>query len=198
MVSDETLKGFLLSAYQYWLWGAATNLIKPSPIPGINSYETFSQETPEGRLTITNYVGGVYSTVGTYWVHQESTPILQIANHGAFSEYITDERVAEINSLIVEALSTDPNSRIPPEPGITGIIRYDKGDLTYLAQGFGNVWNMDWVEVVVFADQSKSFTLDLLEDRERYLSFRQFGFDLLGRDNNWLLYYNFINHHRIR
>lgn len=132
-----------------------------------------------------------------YWGHRGSggssvvqingQTVLLIHFNGGETTRVPDEEVSLVNAHLKEALREKPKARSCG----TDYVVYESGSYFYIGTGIGDIWTLDWVELIGRTGQVEIsrllFALTKVNDLR----------NCIQDDPEWLLFHHQLTHQRI-
>jgi hypothetical protein len=167
-------------------------------VQGAKTFPPFELHvTDTGLITVVDTYFGSRESGGLAVVSLGSSPILLIQYHGGEPPWVPDEDVDEINAFLKRALRGSRGARLPNQMRRPYVF-FEEVKYGYAAFAIGDIWNLQWVEVIYRKDW-KHDVEHLTEGDEAIRLFENILLHgLVPGVPNWIVFYHVVTHQRIR
>jgi hypothetical protein len=142
MITDQQMVEFLQRAVHEHGWVVNE---KPfdGPIPGTKALH-YNETIGEDTVTFDDIWTGKRYSGGLQVVSVNTDQTLLIHFGGAHTNLTPDSEMGEVITFLKEAIKNSPSVRIPGGE----IVIYTNNRYLYVGDGYGDLWNFRWVEMI--------------------------------------------------
>jgi hypothetical protein len=164
----------------------------PGFVLGAKSFPPYEETDETGTLSFKDTYFGTRESGGLTVISHNETPILISQYHGGEPQHVPDEEVGQVNDFLKGTLRDCQGAR-SPTPGLHTVLHDDR-HYGYLGYGEGDIWTLDWIEIIYRFVEADENILEIARGPKIGQSLRE----LIAQPPEWLLFYHFLAHQRIR